>query len=519
VTRHRGNAYFLFLWILVIAVMAAGCETSVAVSTEEAPNQNTPSNAYKARIRIVVDNADRPFPEGLGPNNNPYVTYIEQHTGIDLQMIHPPTSSYQESLNIIMNSNDVPDVINTADPSWVSKFVEADMLLPLDDLLQTHGRELYGFFPEEAWEAVTFNNKIYAIPSLVEVSGNEVIYARKDWLDALGLEPPRTLDEYYEVMRAFRYDDPDGNGKIDTWGLTILPTGLSRTAPFFGAFGVPRGGNQITQWKEQEGELVYSGVLDKTQEALEFLARLYGEGILDREFILNKHGSFEDKIADGRVGLFSAAWYDTKGPILRNMKQDPEAEWIRLEYPIGPDGNSGTSGLDIVQSYTVIPKSSSRAKEVIEVLTFIAGEGYRELKLGFEGEVWTKQNGIMQTDFEQHEAHIYRGTLHSIADPNDPAVRRDRLDSLGSEYRMNDNVDYILAHALRSDFQGPPTPSMGRFGAQLLKLEDETFAKIIMGMDPGKELYDQFVRQWEADGWEIKNEVNAWYRNQAERGP
>jgi len=504
------------IFIKLSAVMAISLLVSCdARLLSDAERGEALTDRDRPTIRMVVNNSERKFPEGMNENNNPYLSFIEEATGVNLTLITPQITGYQETLNTIMNSSELPDLIQTADPLWVDRMVTEQALLPLDDLIQSYAPELFDIFPKEAWESVTFNGQIYAIPSLNEVSGNEVIYARKDWLDTLGLEMPRTLDEYYEVMHAFTYRDPDGNGVDDTYGLTIIPTGLLRTAPFFGAFGVPRGLNQINMWKEKEGKLEYSGILPETREALAFFAKLYGDGILDREFILNKQSSFKDKIINGQVGLFSAAWYDTRGPILENKKKDLKAEWIRLELPVGYNGEYGTAEYDLIQFYSVIPNGSTHAKEVIEVLHFIAGEGYRELKLGFEGEVWTKQNGVMITNFAEHEKHIYRGTLHAIADPNNAAVRKDRLDSLGEQYELNENVEYIVQNVLHSDYRGPQTASMRKYGKQLLKMEEEAYLKIIMGISPEQE-FERFSKEWISNGgWEITNEVNTWYRNNA----
>ena len=513
--KRKWRVRFILFIVAFALVFGAGFSSSISHEEQKVSGAGG-KNPNSVRISMVVDNSKRSFPEGMDINENPYLDYIESNTGIDIQLTAPPFNGYQEKLNVIMASGNQPDLINTGDPAWVSKYVAEQSLMPLDDLLAEYGQDLLRIFPEEAWKAVTFNGNIYAIPSLTEVAGNEIIFARKDWLDALHLEPPATLDEYYNVMRAFAYDDPDGDGLRDTWGLTIMPAGLSRTAPFFGAFGVPRSVNQINEWKERNGELVYSGILPETKRALEFLAKLYGGGILDREFILNKNSSFEDKIVNGQVGLFSGNWFDTRGPILASKQKDPSAEWIRLDYPVGLNGQSGTAERDLIQSYSVIPDGSLHAKEVIEVLNFIAGKGYRDLKLGFEGEVWTRVNGVMVTNFAEHEKHIYRGTLHALADPNDTEVRKERLDSLGIQYELNDNVEFVLAHVLRSDFQGAPTPSMGKYGAKLSKLEEETFSKIIMGISSSSE-FDEFAKQWIRDGgWEISNEVNEWFRDQQE---
>lgn len=486
--------------VLFLLLNVSGC---APVSVMESPEEEAEAvfQQKAPAIRIVVDH--REGVQDTDAARDPYVEYVERSTGLELELVMPNSGSYTDFLNALMSSGDPPDLIHTDDPTWIAKYAEMGLLLPLDELLRDGGQQLLSLFPEEAWKASTFHGRIYAIPSLREVYGDEVMMARKDWLDALGLDPPETLAQYERVMYAFTYEDPDRNGKNDTWGLTIMPQSLARTAPFFGAFGVPRGGDQIMQWKKQDTELVYSGILPETKRALEFLAKLYADGVLDRDFILNKPASFYDKIVNGQVGLFSAAWDDVNGVIADSVSKNPRAEWIRLPYPVGPDGQSGTAGLNMVRSYTVIPRQSPHAREALRLLAFIAGEGHRTLKLGF-------------SEKEEHGGAV-REWLSALADPNDPAVRKERLDRLNVQ--LNENVEYIMRHALRSDYQGPPTPSMGKFGSQLMKLENETFAQIIMGINPGQELFEKFANQWIREGgWEIKHEVNKWYRDHLEEG-
>lgn len=506
----------MMIWFSLVGLIV-GCESDSTNEKEKPYIKQREIPATPTTIKMVVNNGKITFPEGMDANNNPYLTYIEDNTDIDIEMIVPPSRGYQEMIDVYMTSSQVPDLINTSDASWVANNVEQEKLMRLDDLLRNYGQDLLKSFPDEVWDEVRYNGSIYAIPSLAEVAGNEVMYARKDWLDAVGLSPPKTLDEYYDVMWAFTYKDPDGNGKLDTWGLTIMQEGLSHAAPFFGAFGVPRSTDQINQWKEEDGELVYSGILDETEQALQFLAKLYGDGLLDRTFILNKQDSFQEKIIHGQVGLFSASWNDTLGPILENRKLDPDAEWIRLDYPQGDHGQTGTVGLPVIQSYTVIPAESKNATAVMKVLNFIAGKGYADLKFGFEGEVWTIENGEMVTNFEADFLHAYRTLYQNLADHNNTTMRKQRLDSFGEEYELNANVEMIHQHVLRSDYQGPPTPSMGKYGSKLVKLEDETFAKIIMGLGGSNE-FSEFKKQWiHEGGWEITNEVNEWYREYRER--
>lgn len=496
---------------LIILVSAAGWILIASVSCSLLPTgkegrRDKDGSPLPSKIRIVISSMGLTFPNGLNENNNPYLDYIEQSTNLDVEVILPPVDAYQEMLNVIMASGDLPDMLNTSNPGFLSNYVKKNALMPLDDYIDKYGADLKRLIPQEAWDQVTFDGKIYAIPSLNEVKGTEIMYVRKDWLDKHGLKPPRTLDEYVEVMRAFAGNNPDGSisGAV---GLSITEN-LGRTAPFFGAFGT-----QKNAWYERNGELIYSGILPETKEALAFLAELYREKLLDQEFPLNKTKTLEEKIISGKVGLFSAAWFDTRGPIEQNRKLDPTAEWIPLEYPTGRDGHRGTYTTSIVRSYNVIPAASSNPEGVVAFLNFIAGEGHKTLKLGFENEVWTKKDGKMISNFEEHNKQQYRGIYGALCDTVELSVSKDRLDSLGEHFHLWDNIEQIHANLIKNEFDAAPTPAMGKYNAKLQQLMDETFTKIVVGTVP-LDAFDDFVEKWKLEGGnEITQEVNEWYKN------
>lgn len=493
----------------VVAGIASGCET------DGSPNGQSPSGKFhvskdagkRMTISIVANSQGSTFPDGTDENHNEYLDYIEQNTNLDIKVTLPPLDGYDDKLNVMMSSGDLPDMLNAPNPSWFINYVNRNALMPLDDVIERYGPELKERIPQEAWENVTVNGHIYAVPSLNEVKGAEIMYVRKDWLDRLGLQPPRTLDEYYKVMKAFAERDPDGNGKNDTIGFAILER-LGRTAPIFGAFGT-----QIMQsaWYERDGRLVAGATLPETKEALAFLAKLYEEKLLDPLFPVNKSANFQEKIASGKVGLFSAAWSDTRGPIEASRKKDPNAVWIPLEFPVGPNGSKGTYDMSLVRSYNVIPATSTNAEGVIRFLNFIGGKGHRDLKLGFENEIWTKVDGKMITNFEEHTKHYYRGIYSALADTIEPDVSKDRLDSLGEQFNLWDNQQRIERNLIRSKFTGTPTPAMGKYNVRLLKEQDEAFTKIVLGAAPLSE-FDAFVERWYSEGGEeITREVNEWY--------
>lgn len=487
--------------IMMTSLTAAGCETL---------EKNASSDESRVPVSIVINDLGMTFPEGLDENDNPYIHYIRDETGLDVRVSIPPQEVYEEKLNVIMASRSLPDLIHTYNPVWYDEYAKKGALLPLDDYIDQYGQDLKAYIPEEAWERVRYKGKIYAIPSLNEVQGIELMYVRKDWLDRLGLEPPRTLDEYYEVIRAFAKNDPDRNGLHDTMGL-ILTENMGRAAPFFGAFGV-----QLNSWLERDGKLVNGSTLEGTKEALGFLAKLYREGLVDPEFPLNRNSLLNEKIENGKVGMFSAAWYDTRGPIALNQKKDPSAEWIALEYPVGPKGDSGVYDRDMIRGFNVVPAGTSHPEEVVKLLNFIAGKGRETLKLGFQNDIWTMQGGKMVTNFAEHDKHLYRGIYQSLVDVIDPKTAKARLDSLGN-FHLYENLQTIERNLIRNQFYGTPTPAMSQYDSHLEELQ-EIFTEIVLGIVP-LEAFDSFVERWYREGGaEITKEVNDWRESRLKEG-
>lgn len=506
-TRLRIRPFHWAACLLPLSLMLSISVTGCSFNPSKSPSPSG-DGRIRPEIQIVISNLGMTFPEGMDENDNRYLSYIEEQTGLDIQVNTPPTEVYDEKLDVIMSSGNLPDMLHAYEPVWFDNYVKQGALLPLDDLIDQYGPHLKAKIPPEVWDRVKYGGKIYAVPSLNEVTGIELMYARKDWLDRLGLDPPETLDEYYEVIRAFAQDDPDGNGLQDTVGLTFTAN-LGRSSPFFGAFGT-----QLDTWFERDGKLVYGNILPETKEALGFLARLYQEGLLEREFPLNLQTNLSEKIEYGKVGLFSATWYDTRAPIAANMKQDPNARWIPLEYPTGPKGDKGVYGIDVIRGYNVIPASSTHAAEVIQLLDFIASD-YKTLKLGFENEIWRQDGDRIVTDFALHDESLYRGIYQSLVDVPDETLFKLRLDSLG-DFNLYNNIQTIHRNIMPNAFYGIPTPAMGKYNENLDRLED-VFVKIIMGIEP-LDAFDRYVEQWKAAGGsEITKEVNRWYESESRR--
>ena len=159
------------------------------------------------------------------------------------------------------------------------------------------------------------------------------MWIRQDWLDNLGLEAPRTWDEMVAVAEAFVNEDPDGNGENDTIGILgpansdyVNGNGGNRYGldPLFSAFqSYPK------YWlKDDSGNVVYGSITEETRTALEKVAGLYADGLIDTE-ILVRNDSSEPLLA-GKVGIFFGPWWC--GYTVGDATLAQEADWQAHMY-------------------------------------------------------------------------------------------------------------------------------------------------------------------------------------------
>ncbi len=172
--------------------------------------------------------------------------------------------------------------------------------------------------------------------------GGTVPTVRWDWVVNLNLakfyenNQKLTLDDYYQLLRAFTYFDPDGNGKKDTYGLALGRT-LYETQPFFGSVGV------IRMYAMDASKKVYAPyTLDKTKPVWEFLRKLYTEKILEPNFVTNSSSNFQDLFLTGKAGMIGywANSIHTKNAQVKKDNPNSPYNARALWPPVGPDGTA-----------------------------------------------------------------------------------------------------------------------------------------------------------------------------------
>ena len=206
---------------------------------------------------------------------------------------------------------------------------------------------------------------------------------RQDWLDKLGLEQPKTLDDFYNVLKAFKEKDPNGNGIADE--IPFSGRMKRRTLiSFVEAFGL------TDNFYVRDG-VVDHGLLDpQMPEALAFLNKLYTEGLVDPEYIVTDANQWQTQMARQQVGM-TFDWGTRIDYLDANVEG---ANFVGIEPPIGSFGKPMTFGQNVKTpgGGTAINKNTKKADLIAELFDYIySPEGRELMNFGIEGVHYTKE--------------------------------------------------------------------------------------------------------------------------------
>ncbi|GAA5202811.1 extracellular solute-binding protein [Microbacterium jejuense] len=327
-------------------------------------------------------------------------TALEDVIGVDLDMTWVPNASYGDKVNITLAGDDLPQVmvIQGKDPGFVRN-AEAGAFWDLTDYLKDYPN-LKTTFPE-VQKASSVNGKVYGVFRARDVM-RETAIIRKDWLENLGLDMPKTTEDLAKVAKAFTEDDPDGNGVDDTYGLIVpkWPGTIGTNSPWDAIETWYGAGNK---WTEQDGELVPNFTTDEWLDAVEFERSLVEDGVVNADFATFDSAKWNEPFLTGKGGIILDVHSRAQQLIGLFKQSDPEGfdKYVDISGNLlGPDSDelhalptAGYSG------FLAIPKSSVRTEAdlrgVLEVLNKLNSEEAGPIiNNGIEGVHYTVEDDL-----------------------------------------------------------------------------------------------------------------------------
>lgn len=437
-------------------------------------------------------------PGGMSLTDNEYIDFLQEKTGVRVEIDSPGSSGYMDRLNILMASGDYPDafMISHAERNRLLQFANDGLLTDLAPYLDKYPN-IKKYMPEDAWLPVKDGEHIWAFPYNRQDGLHQVVYINKEWLDHLNLEIPRTIDEFYNVMKAFTENDPDGNGQNDTFGL-IANSDLSYGGRIF------RAAFDAEAYQVIDGQVIQPEITENYKEYLTFMQKLSEEGILDPEWATSSSAIMREKLADHRHGIFSGFWHFKSGLEFPPGVMDP---FIAIAPPLKEDGTQSTFTYPTTnRHYIAIPYTTENVEDLLAFFDWVLSpEGTRFVYLGIEDVHYTIENGeIKLTDVEPHGIH-WAFSLVKHGQLND-----DVLEYMGLKYDQEvlDNlmlstevgvVDPIAASL-------PYFPELSNY--DLKAPIDEYTSRAILGNEDIETSWDSYIERYMSSGG--KQTIEKW---------
>ncbi len=345
-------------WKKIVAVSAAavtltgaiaGCGSKTASIDQENPSINVMTKQFNA------DSA---------PADSPVVQALEEYLGTKINFTWVPSTSYDEKVTAAMGSGSYPHAMLVGSrSSSVIQNSRAGTFWDITDKLTDSEK-----FPNLSQTNSMVNHNISIDGSVyglyrARTIGRAGVTIRKDWLDKLGLEIPKTVDDLYNVLKAFKEQDPDGNGQADTYGMIVtdyLDGPLNNLAVWMGA---PNGYGL----NEETGLLEPAVMTDEFFDALKFMNKCYNEGLINQDMATYSSDKWDEQFLTGKAGVIIDV-ADRARRVATNIAEvDPNAEVDVFGY-VTKDADTEprtlpTTGYD---GYYVFPVSSVATEEDLD---------------------------------------------------------------------------------------------------------------------------------------------------------
>jgi putative aldouronate transport system substrate-binding protein len=272
--------------LLAAASLLAGCSSG----DKSKASSETEDSSKRGSITATLYDRGKVPPEAGTIDNNIWTKWMNEKGPVDVKFVPFPRFEQVQKLNLLFASGDAPDLILEYDGGFFNQLYAQKQLLPLDDLIAVHStsyKELTVKYPQLLTLGQKDDGKTYNFGRILGAKNNDYILVRKDWLTKLQLEAPKTVDELFQAAKAFRENDPDGNGQKDTFGMNI--GGASAESVVNSMF------NNASRFVK-DGKLVNPNIGEQAKAAVQFQKDLFDAGIIDKDFLTDKNGEKRSKI-------------------------------------------------------------------------------------------------------------------------------------------------------------------------------------------------------------------------------
>lgn len=520
--------------VMTIGVLGGGLLAGCSSSSPKSSNGTQPQQSQPAQ-NAQTSESNLPDIEVWWTNSlgykgidkgSPLYDFYKKQLGVGITQPYTEWNggtNYLNQLNLRIAAGNIPNVFMPWNGDEID-LAKNGAITDLTDLLPKYAPNMWKLIPQDVWNVVKANDPtgqghIYWVPSFNDFE-KESGLIRKDWLDKLGLQMPKTQADFVNVLEAFRDKDPNGNGKADE-----IPTSGRQNGTWmdwlFNMYGVAAIEGK-PDWDMYNGQLTYSAVTQNAKDALAFAAQLYKNKLLDPETFLNDKAAWEGKIDSSRVGVYfhwglSADRHLTL--IQKNSGVKADISVLPVIQAPGYEGKGYVTTKKVGNPAFVVSTRQDQAhlQASLKFLNELADQSkWDDLYNGVEGMHYQLVNGqkqLLPVDPSKQQNRYIPSNYWNILDFNVKILKT--VESDESKWAIEQDIrDIKDIQQYVKDIAGDGMPASVYDNYPDIKngkLWAEYATKIIIGEYPISK-FDEFVQKWNASGGqEVTKNARDWY--------
>ena len=281
-------------------------------------------------------------------NENTLTPWIQEKTNVKINFEEIPDTEWDTKVNLLIASDELPDafIYGGFSAAELADYGSQGVFLALNDIIEEHGHYVKQVFDQQealpgAYTALDGN--IYTLPDINECYHcfySMRAWINQQWLTNLGLEYPNTVDEFVNVLRAFKEQDANGNGdpndeipfsgNATSWNSTIYPFLLNSFLHY----------DTSNLSVKEDGTVIFTPIQPEFKEGLQWIASLIDEGLIEKEALTQTEEQLKTKGSNLDIALLggftSATWWSGVGS--DNGEGSRCREYSGLSPLEGPNG-------------------------------------------------------------------------------------------------------------------------------------------------------------------------------------
>lgn len=433
---------------LVAVMLISACSSNNGGDADQSSNgANDRDTAVQEPVKLTAFINQSP---NLSTLDNPFTKQVEEITNVDLEFIVGLPNDNNDKRNVLMASGDYPEVFLSGNftPAEQMKYGKQGVFLPLNDLIDQHAPYLKKVFEErpDLEKAVTApDGNIYAMPQVNECYHcwySQKLWINQKWLDQLGLDMPTTTEEFADVLRAFKTQDPNGNGEADEVPLSgaVYTWHGDVTGFLMNAFIYNTGDGQPYSYiRVKDGQVQLTASQPEWREGLKYMNTLYKEGLIDPQaFTQNQEGlqQLGNNVDETILGAFAI------GHVRMAVAATDErnVDYTAVPPLKGPEGVQLSGYYKAVgnQGRFVLTNKATEEQQIaaIKMLDYLwTEEGTWGQVFGVEDHMWSRaEEGQLNINGEQAEYQV-------SPEFRTESIHTDGWDQAGPDYRPRDRFE------------------------------------------------------------------------------